>query len=371
VSTLTIEPLTTFLNSPLQDEENLILRFQDDIASRGLVGECENAAIVLVVAVSAKLDNPLSLTVFGESSAGKNNLLDAVAAFLPEEMTKRLSGLTPKALCHMKEDAVEHKAVFIAEYEGVKGADYAIRTLQSEKFIRWEFVDTKKGVEHKTNLVRGPVAFLQATTRSLLHPENETRLLFIQIDESEAQTRAINARQAARYELGVLGPDDAVLTSWQAHIRSLELKNVVVPFARQVLPHFPAGRIRSRRDFPKLMGMIQASAFLHQHRREKQGDVIVASVEDYQIARKLFEHCYETGPDRKLGELLEAAEKLAAQGEFKAADIMALTGWKKSKAYSLLERAEELGCIAQGDGHGCYRFLRASTVPSLALPEVL
>ena len=168
-----------------------------------------------------------------------------MSAFLPDEMKKNLSGMTAKALMHMKDDEIQHKAIFIAEYEGVKGADYAIRTLQSERFIEWEYVDNKNGIKKKCNHVRGPAAFLQATTRSVLHPENETRLLFIQIDESEAQTRAINERQAAYFVDGGRDFGQAVLADWHVLIRSLEVTNVIIPFAGKVVPHFPSAHIRA------------------------------------------------------------------------------------------------------------------------------
>ena len=280
--------------------------------------------------------------------------------------------MTPKALCYMGEKEIQHKAIFIAEYEGVRGADYAIRTLQSEKFIEWTYVDTKRGIEKKTSRVLGPAAFLQATTRPVLHPENETRLLFIHVDESEEQTRAINRSQALRYATGALQPDETILTKWQEYIRSLTLTQVIVPFADSVADHFPTARIRSRRDFPKLMGMIQTSAFLHQHRREKRDDKIVAAPEDYRIARELFSESYETSPDQSLEKLLKATEELGKTlADFTIQDIMQCTGWKKSKTYDLTARAEELGCIAETDVRGRYRFLRTSTVPPLNLPDEL
>ena len=46
-----------------------------------------------------------------------------------------LTGISPKALMHGGEFEIQHKAIFIAEYEGVSGADYAIRTMQSEQVI--------------------------------------------------------------------------------------------------------------------------------------------------------------------------------------------------------------------------------------------
>ena len=36
----------------------------------------------------------------------------------------------------------------------------------------------------------------------------------------------------------------------------------------------------------------------------------MAAPKDYLIAKDLFEHCYFTGPDSKVGEFLQAAEKL-------------------------------------------------------------
>jgi len=181
----------------LSQEEDLIRRFVQDVEQAGLVGEKNNATTVFLCAVSAHLQRPLNVTVQGASSGGKNHLIGTVARFIPDDMQKFLTGMTPKVLMHAREDEYEHKAVFIAEYEGVSKADYAIRTFQSEQVIKWEFVQTSsKGIEGKKKVVRGPAAFIQATTRPVLHPENETRLLFIQIDESAEHTRAIMRRQA-------------------------------------------------------------------------------------------------------------------------------------------------------------------------------
>jgi hypothetical protein len=358
--------------NPLLETKNLIQRFLEDVEKRGLVGEQANASTVLLSAVSALLSNPLNLTVSGESSAGKNYLLSAVAAFIPEEFKKFTSGLTPKALMHAAEDEFQHKAIFIAEYEGVAKADYAIRTMQSEKVIEWDFVDTGKGIKKKKSRVKGPAAFLQATTRPVLHPENETRLLFISLDETSAQTNAILSRQAAIAEKGALPEDEETIKNWHDFIRSLKSMNVAIPFAGTLAGHFPVDRVRSRRDFPKLLGLIETSAFIHQYQRARESDnKIVASEQDYVLAKELFENCYATGPDTKLTELLTAALELHAKGPFRVSDLIEKTGWGKSKVYMVLTRAEELGCIAETEVRGIYRFIRNSAVPPLELPDAV
>jgi len=360
---------STSTTNTLHETENLIERFLKDVEERGLVGEQANASTVLLCATSACLSSPLNLTVSGESSAGKNYLLSAVAAFIPEESKKFTSGLTPKALMHAAEDEFQHKAVFIAEYEGVAKADYAIRTMQSEKMIEWDFVDTGKGIQKKKNRVKGPAAFLQATTRPVLHPENETRLLFVSVDESSEQTQAILRRQAETAERGALPDDEETIKNWHEFIRSLKSMNVAIPFASNLAAHFPVERVRSRRDFPKLLGLIETSAFIHQYQRAIQDGRIIAGPHDYYAAKELFENCYATGPDTKLSELLSAAEDLYAKGTFRVSDLIEKTGWGKSKVYMVLARAEELGCIAETEIRGVYNFIRNSAVPPLELPD--
>src|SRR5579863_6239109 len=357
------EPLTT--NKPLADEDDLIQRFLEDVEEQGLVGEKDNAATTFLCATSARLPNPLNLTVSGESSSGKNFLMDKVAAFIPEEHKKFITGMTPKTLMHAGEDEFQHKAVFIAEYEGVAKADYAIRTMQSEKLIAWDYVDTAKGIKKKSHTVKGPAAFLQATTRPVLHAENETRLLFNNVDESSEQTAAILRRQAETATKGALPYDEQNIKNWHNHIKELETMIVHIPYAPELASHFPNARVRSRRDFPKLLGLIETSAFLHQHKRQRKDDVVLAAPEDYITAKRLFESSYAAGPDSKLTELLRAAESLHPKNDFRISDLMEKTGWGKSKVYAVLSRAEELGCIAETETRGVYRFIRNSAVPPL------
>jgi hypothetical protein len=355
---------------PLAEEDDLIQRFLDDIEERGLEGEKDNAATVFLCATSARLKRPLNLTVNGESSSGKNYLLSSAMAFIPDEFKKEITGLSPKALMHAKEDEFQHKAVVIAEYEGVSKADYAIRTMQSEQVIEWHFVDTGKGIQKKLNRVKGPVAFLQATTRPVLHPENETRLLFISVDESPEQTYAILKRQAQAAVDGVAPASrEASVAAWHEFLRSLEPMVVSIPYAPALVDYFPRDKVRCRRDFPKLLALIESSAFLHQHKREKAEDKVLANSSDYAMAKQLFANCYKTGPDSKLAELLEAAESI--KGDFRVSDMMAKTGWGQSKTYAVAERAKELGCIAETETRGVYRFVRSSAVPPLELPEAI
>jgi hypothetical protein len=288
-------------------------------------------------------------------------------------MKKVVSGMTPKVLMHAEENEFKNKAIIIAEYEGVSKADYSIRTFQSEQMIEWEYVESSsKGIVKKTNRVRGPAAFLQATTRPVLHPENETRLLFVEMDESKELTHAIIRHQAVEAAIGGLPAPDNLFGWWHRLIQSLEPAKVVIPFAQQLAPHFPVERVRSRRDFPKLLCLIEASAFLHQHCRRKESGEVFASAQDYLVAKELFEHCYNAGPDRRVAELVRAAALLhGAHKDFPVADLQANLGWGHTKTYEVLNRAKDLGCVADTETRGLYRFLHGLMESPLDLPETV
>jgi len=120
-----------FVAAPYRSSESeLLRRFERDVELAGLIGEKRNAKVILLAAVSARLQKPLNVSVGGASSAGKNHLTGTVARFIPDEHKKILTGMSPKALMHSGENEFQHNAVFIAEYEGVAGADYSIRTMQ-------------------------------------------------------------------------------------------------------------------------------------------------------------------------------------------------------------------------------------------------
>jgi hypothetical protein len=277
--------------------------------------------------------------------------------------------MSPKALMHSEENEFEHKAIFIAEYEGVAGADYAIRTMQSEQLIEWQYVEsTKGGIQKKARRVKGPAAFIQATTRVTLHPENETRLLFLQMDESEEQTHAINKRQAEEAEGKIQTPPISLYNDWHDFLGSLQASSIRIPFASRLAEALP-GRVRSRRDLPKLLGLIEASAYLHQHQRMKDEEGrIIAAEQDYYNAKEIFEHSYHTGPDAKLNDMLKAARHLGNE-EFSVPDLVRETGWGKTKIYQVLDRAEELGCIIEGERRGYYALLQEHPRQELRLPD--
>src|ERR671911_2983151 len=109
-----------------------------------------------------------------------------------QEMVVKRSGLSAKALFRTQTN-LKGAVLYIQEVSGSEDAEYTIRVMQSDGRLEYEATEkmpdgSMRNVIHQTE---GPTVVVQTTTRNHLHPENETRVFPIYIDESERQTGRI------------------------------------------------------------------------------------------------------------------------------------------------------------------------------------
>ncbi len=294
----------------LLQDPRLLERLNGTLEQLGCVGEENNKIIVFLTLTSRILDRPINLIVKGDSSAGKSFLVEAVCRLFPEDQMLIFTTVTPKALYHRKE-GMAHKALVIFERPGAEESDYSIRSMQSERKLvismsvknpdtqQWETVD---------HTVEGPIAYIETTTRSRLHDENETRCFEVFIDDSEEQTKRIQQVQRNGYSGGkrLSVPD---LQPWIVAQQLLKPFPVIIPFVDLI--EFPEKPLRVRRDLGRFLTLIATSAILHQYQRRKviiSGvEHIEASIEDYAIAYSLASVVLQSS----IKQLSPNAEKLA------------------------------------------------------------
>jgi len=184
--------------------------------------------------------------------------------------------------------SLKHSVLYIQELAGSEGADFSIRTLQSDNVLKWEATEKQPdgsmaNVEYE---VEGPTVIVQTTTKNHLHPENETRVVPIYLDESAEQTekitRAALRRAAGRTAIGV-DQRERIRTAWHDAVRLLEPAEVTIPFAERI--EVPSAPLRLRRDVPRLLNVIKLIAWAHQRTRGRdeagrilatEGDVAMA-----------------------------------------------------------------------------------------------
>jgi hypothetical protein len=285
---------------------DILQRAAADMRRLGHVGESSNKRLAFACAISAKAGYPIQPSTHAQSSAGKNALWDATLSLLPEEMIVRRSGLTAKALFRT-ETNLEGAVLYLQEVAGSEDANYSIRVMQSDGRLEYEATEktpdgSMKNVVYRTE---GPTVIVQTTTKNHLHPENETRVLPIYVDESPAQTERIVLSILQEAEEGGVGPEEReeIVRPWHDAIRLLEPARVIVPFARRI--RVPSSQVRIRRDVTRLLDVVRVISWLHQHSRTRdQRGRIIATEEDFRTALALVEE-----PLKKSWQALSPAEE--------------------------------------------------------------
>jgi len=308
---------------------DLLDEISRDIDALGYVGEDTNKRLVYLVAVSRKLDDPLSAIVMSQSGAGKSGLTEVIEKLTPAEDMVLLTRLTPQSLYYVEPGFLDRKLIVVEERSGSVEADYSIRVLQSRKKLiaAAPIKDPTTGnMRTKIFTVEARAAFIEATTAGSVNHENATRCFELSMDESPAQTQRIHERQRVmRMEEGLAlrkQAESIARKHWNAQ-RLLEPLPVVIPFADRLT--FPSSWMRTRRDHARFLNLIEVSAFLHQHQREQRNGAIVASVADYATAYALAgEVLTETLGDlrKPLREALSRIQAMAtAEGGVSRRDI--------------------------------------------------
>ena len=207
--------------------------------------------------------------------------------------------MTGRSLYYLGEQELAHKVLSIAEEEGASDAAYALKILQSEGRLTIASTgkESKTGrLTTQTYEVAGPVALLLTTTAIDIDEELLSRCIVLAVDEGREQTRAIHAAQRHRRTLDGLVARKRVEQVVKLHHdaqRLLRPLHVVLPADLGV--GFCDHAVRNRRDHGKLLGLIEAVAFLRQFQKNVKehhdGGVQVSYIEadagDITLAAKL------------------------------------------------------------------------------------
>ncbi len=335
---------------PLAQDPALLYKAAETIRGLGVAGEEGNVPLLYLILASRLLADPISCSVKGESSGGKNNLVAKTVEMFSKDAYIDLTGMSEKALVYDPEP-FSHRTVIVYEVHGNEAADYFIRSLQSEGRIKYKTVIDMMTV---TIEKEGPTNFITTTTQPELHAENETRQWSVFVDESEETTR-LAKEIAANEAAGTLQLPS--VERWRDLQRWLQIRpipTVIVPYAPFLVATTPDKPLRIRRDFRRLLAAIDTVAFLYQGQRtiDEQGRLI-STVADYAMARPLVISLVQqaqAGLNQKTRLLVEAIrEAHEAKGEKERwvtyRDLIELTGLSKSQVSKWIAPAIEEGFV--------------------------
>jgi DNA primase catalytic core len=281
----------SFLRSPGLVEE--IVR---DLEVLGYMGEDVNKLLLYLTATSRLLDDPISVLILSESSAGKSLLVELVARLIPEEDVISVTSLSDQALNYAEN--LEHKFLHLSEAVHSNEIERQIREMLSGKVLsRFVAMKDEKSGKIRSELVRTPaiVSLVMSTTDRNINPENASRFFVVNADESRKQTSSIFGRQEKKRSLERYQVKKEVIPVIikKHHAAQRLLRNIVVINELKRGFEFPDRLLRARRDHDRFMDLIAAACFLRQYQKaikkmEDGTEYIECDRTDYEIACKIM-----------------------------------------------------------------------------------
>ena len=365
-SPVTQQAALAYLKNPEMFSEILA-----DFDILGVTGEEVNKLTGYLAATSRKLADPLSVLIQSRSAAGKSTLQDAILSLVPDEDYIKYTRVTDQALFYKDENSLVNKILAIEEAEGMGGAAYSIRNIQSAKKITVAATgkDPSTGkMRTEEYTVNGPVSVMITTTQTDVDQETASRFIFLTIDESAAMTGMIHQRQREAETLEGLVREkyqEVIVAKHHAAQRMLKTLAVVNPFSKYLT--YPSQSLRSRRDHKKYLGLIRTVAFLHQHQREIQTvevegqpvEYIEVILKDVELANKLANEVLGQSldelskPSRTLLSLIfEMVSAMAGQENpvdevfFTRRRVREYTGWTDWQVKTHIKQLEDLEYIS-------------------------
>ena len=276
---------------PLLQNPLVLVVIVSSIESNGPVFERINIALLHLAIVSRICDRPINIKVEGPSSGGKSYLTNAVVRSHDPEAVETLTAGSERALIY-SETQYKNRFIYFQEARGASSGDIAqaiIHELAWGNRIKYVTVESSSsGLYARTIEKEGPTGFIATTTKPL-DDETETRVLTINVQDTEDQNKAVLQAVAARHN----GSKPAPPAYDQLHAVSRVLKKpvmVTIPWGHWLAEQVPAKAVAIRRAFELFLSLVEASAILHQYQRQRSSSgEIIANVADYAIARCLAE----------------------------------------------------------------------------------
>jgi len=323
----------------------------------GLVGEEQNALVLLVVVVSRILPRPLNVFVKGHSSAGKNWLVTRVLHLMPKNAVAEITSASERAWNYSRSD-FRHCVVYVQEQNESAGTIDPIRTLISEgKLVRIVSKYENGKLVTKKYIARGPVAAISTTTKNRLQIDDETRHVSCWCNESREQTLEI-VKSYTRQDQPLSRKE---LRAWHMVHRLLRRRvgtKVIFPrWFQEIAERLYVDDLRVRRYYPAFVEACRTvcliRSFQPDRKLSKHGQIELKFA-DFAITALIFDSVFVEslhlgkGVGEVTRRLVEGISVVKGR-PVHAKDIARKLGISMDQAYSKLRYAEKVGVICRAN----------------------
>jgi len=333
-----------------------------DFERLGWPGDEGSKKLLWLVAVSRKLPGPLSASIQA-STGGAQHVLDLLSSITPPEERLHVSRLSDSALYYADANALRHKALILDNADQLSAEVLtALRVLQTRGALS-QTVATRDPVtgQSVTSFIeaKGPVSILLGSGGKQDRPAL-ARSFELSLDDSPDQTARLLEAQRRMHA----APNDArqeVVQRLQNLQRMLKPLAVVIPFSERI--EFPASSPRYWKEQDRFLTLIEASALVHQHQRQKvKGtngeEYVLATERDFEIAVALAAGFISRSGDELSGNARDVLALIEQAGvkTFSLSDLKALRPhWTRHKFYSGLEELVGIEALVSTKGRGKVR----------------
>jgi len=261
----------------------MLLQDVKDYLDRLIVGEETNKLLLYLLLLQGQ-----SIIVKGDSSTGKNTLVDKTLQLFPDDEVVTVSSITAKSLRWLERDSIGIFYIKELPYEEVQStfSPFALDLKQviSDKVLTPMFVETGEDTP-RTRIRRIRIYSVIQTTLEYDLPEDiENRVWILSTDNSANQTKRVCEYKGLLREVGAEEIIDFELLKDLKHVTEFLFRNkwrVVIPKATKIAAKlaelYPVPRLR--RDIDKIFDLIEAVARTHGR--------TVATTDDIKLAFKL------------------------------------------------------------------------------------
>ena len=377
-----------------------------DLDTMGYAGEGANKQLAYLAGTSRLFPKPLSVYIQSSAGSGKSALIDNTLKLMPDEIVNIITSASDQSFNYMPKEKFEGTIFAMGEALHNDKIEGDIRQMQSENMISRNVArkDQKTGeilteaVKHKVQ-----ICFMMTSTQLKLNPENSSRCLVLNVDESREQTERVHQTQRHKRTFeGYLEDRHLVPKLVKKHItaqRMLKPQKIFNPFSSYI--RFPQIKTIMRRAQEQFLTLIDAVCFIQQFKKGVIGMFdpyaneeiygLECDLNDYGIARRLYidggilTNIYDvpTGVAYLYDEIRKFARKKAAKEGVKAdelsfiqTDIRGLTDHSDDtvkKYIHILVEFEYLQIIG-GRRHGtrfCYKLREDEPIKGLDLEIII
>lgn len=278
-------------------DNKLIENLKNDFNNLGILGEDENALILLLAMASHRFSNPFSVLCLAKSGIGKSYILQKLSSCLPQNAVSFHTQISENALYYFDSHQLDGKVLFIEDLDFTHQMLMPLATLQTGgKLIKTRTTKNKDGLLHSTTFeVAGRLCLLACAYTEKNYENLSLPFLCLHLNHSCAQDLAVMEYQK-QCKAGLVDQSSILSTQrrLQCVIASLENVSVVNPYAPLI--NLPVDLPHPRKTLLLLLDFIDIVTFFHQHQRaqhvnEQTGEVYIQTAsEDIELAFTLLKN---------------------------------------------------------------------------------